>query len=134
MRFKNKIVLITGSASGIGKAIAIRFAEEGAKLIINSKNNVTGGQEVVDHIESLGQHAVYVQADDSDPVSVKELFTQIRHKFGRLDVLVNNAGTTVSMPFLETTKEHWMEAFNTNLITAVVLYRSSNINARGGSG
>ena len=120
MRFENKVVLITGSASGIGKATAIRFAEEGAKLIINSKNNVTGGQEVVDHIESLGRQAVYVQADVSDPVSAKGLFAQIRDKFGRLDVLVNNAGSTVIMPFLETTKEHWMEAFNTNLITAVL--------------
>lgn len=120
MQFENKVVLITGSASGIGKAVALRFAEEGAQLIINSKNNTVGGQEVVEHIQSIGGDAIYIQADVSDPISVQALFSQIKERFGQLDVLINNAGSTIGLPFLETTKAHWMEALNTNLMTAVL--------------
>lgn len=120
MRFKDKVVLITGSSSGIGRATAIRFAEEGAHLIINSRANITGGEEVVNEIRSLGQEATYIQADVSVPAQVKHLFARLSEEFDQLDVLVNNAGSTVGMPFLESTKDHWLESMNGNLTTAVL--------------
>lgn len=120
MRFADKVVLITGSSSGIGKATALRFAEEGAKLVVNSRKNIDGGQQVVEEIKALGQEAIYVQADVSEPDQVDYLFKQLMENFGRLDVLMNNAGSTVGMPFLESTKDHWIESINGNLITAVL--------------
>ena len=120
MRFQDKVVLITGSSSGIGKATAFRFAEEGANLIINSRKNTSGGQQILEQIQALGRDALYIQADISDPEQVKRLFAQAMEKFNRIDVLINNAGSTVGMPFLESTKDHWLEAINGNLITAVL--------------
>lgn len=127
MEIKDTVTVITGSSAGIGRATALRFAREGAKLVINSRSNIKGGEEVVAKIRELGTEAIYVQADLSEPNQVKSLFDQTLSAFGTVDILINNAGTTIGAgPFLETTKEDWLKAFTHNVITAVLCSKEAS--------
>ncbi|MGD0750422.1 MAG: SDR family oxidoreductase [Anaerolineales bacterium] len=125
MDIKNKVAIITGSSSNIGKATALLFAKAGAKVIINSNINITGGQEVVNHIANLGGEAIFVQADVSKEQDVLRLFDRTIDKFGTVDILINNAGVTLGQPFLETTVDIWQQAFANNLISAVLCSREA---------
>jgi ketoreductase RED2 len=89
-RFEGKVVLVTGSSSGIGEATARRFADEGATVVVNSSSSVEAGEAVAASLPS----AAYVQADVSDPEASAALVQAVIDRFGRLDVLVNNAGVT----------------------------------------
>ena len=123
--FDDKIVVITGSSSGIGKATAIKFAKAGAHIVVNSRSNVSGGQEVVKEIEQLGQKAMYVQGDMSQPERVKTLFETTLKTFGTVDILINNAGVAEGRPFLETTKDYWVRAFDANFFSTVLCAREA---------
>jgi 3-oxoacyl-[acyl-carrier protein] reductase len=125
MDIKNKVAIITGSSSNIGKATALLFAQAGAKVVINSNINITGGQEVVNTIANLGGEAIFVQADVSKEQDVLRLFDRTIDKFGTVDILINNAGVTLGQPFLETTVDIWQQAFANNLISAVLCSRDA---------
>ncbi|NEO60128.1 MAG: SDR family oxidoreductase, partial [Moorea sp. SIO4G2] len=115
--------------------IAMRFAQEGAKVVINSKSSVAEGKQVVEDIKSLGHEAIYVQSDLSQPSQVKFLFEETVRTFGTVDILINNAGQAVGEPFLELTKEHWLAMFNNNLFNAVLCSReAAQIMLRQGHG
>ncbi len=86
-----RVILVTGSGSGIGKATALRFAESGGSVIINDINEEAGNQ-VVSEIEETGGNALFVLADISDPKQVKTIFETAKDTFGEIEVLVNNAG------------------------------------------
>lgn len=120
MKFASKAVLITGSAANIGKAIALKFAAEGANIIVNAKNNVEGGKQVRDEIIASGGKAIFVQADVSDPKQVNDLFGKAVDAFGTIDILVNNAGATMGLPFLESNKEYWVSVFDANFFSSVL--------------
>ena len=90
MRLENKVAIITGAASGIGKATALRFAEEGAKVVIDDINVESGSQLATEIIDNGGT-AIFVPADVSVPGSVEQLITETQLHFGQIDVLVNNA-------------------------------------------
>jgi len=120
MKFAGKVVIVTGSSSGIGRATALRMAGEGAALVVNSKTNVSGGEEVAHTIRERGRSAIHVQADLADPDQVARLFDKTLEAFGTVDVLINNAGHTTTAPFLESTKGHWQQAFDDNLFSAVL--------------
>ena len=90
MRLENKVAIITGAASGIGKATALRFAEEGAKVGVDDINVESGSQLATEIIDNGGT-AIFVPADVSVPGSVEQLITETQLHFGRIDVLVNNA-------------------------------------------
>ncbi len=115
MKLKNKIVLITGSSRGIGKATALLFAKEGAKVVINSRNSEEEGKKVVEEIKRIGQEAIYVKADISQPQEVRRLFKETLSKFKTLDILVNNAGIVRPKPFLESTVADWEKTFAVNV-------------------
>lgn len=119
MNLKNKVTIITGSSSGIGKSIAYLFAREGAYVVVNSDSNLTGGQEVVTQINQMGGSAIYIQGDMAVEANVIELFRQTLDKFETVDILINNAGKTIGQPFVEATRENWERAFNDNLMSAV---------------
>lgn len=89
---KDKVSIVTGSGRGIGRAIAVRLAEEGAKVIVNAKKGLDEAQETVRLINNVGGEAVYVMADASTREGCKLLVNKAIEQFGKLDILINNAG------------------------------------------
>jgi 3-oxoacyl-[acyl-carrier protein] reductase len=120
MKLNNKVAIIIGSSANIGKATALLFAQEGAKVIVNAKTNVEGGQAVADEIKQNGSEALFVQADLAQPEGVEKLFKATIDAFGTVDILVNNAGAGHSKPFMEATKENWLDAFDDNFFNMVL--------------
>lgn len=126
MNLKDKVVLITGSSSGIGKATALTFAKEGAKIVINYKSNKKGADETVSEIKKLGSNAVSIQSDVADPAQVKKLFEATIKAFGTINILVNNAGSPIfKKPFLEITKNDLVEEFENNFFSMVYCAQES---------
>lgn len=91
MKFKDKIVLITGASSGIGRAAALAFSKEGGTIIVSDINE-KGGKKTVDQIKATGKKAVFIKTNVADFASVESLMQQIVDQFGRLDIAINNAG------------------------------------------
>jgi glucose 1-dehydrogenase len=118
LRLENKVAVITGSSLGIGSAIALAFAKEGAAVAVDYRSHPDEAKEIVDQVEASGGRATSVHADVSSPEDVKNLIRKAVEEFGRLDVMVNNAGTEEKMPFLETPLEVWNRIIAVNLTGA----------------
>ncbi|MDD5162633.1 MAG: SDR family NAD(P)-dependent oxidoreductase [Candidatus ainarchaeum sp.] len=116
MRFKDKTVLITGASRGIGKACAVLFAKEGAKIAINCDNSELEAKKVLEELKALGSDAIFVKADISNESDVKRMASEVGKKFGKIDILVNNAGIVFDIPFKEKTIEQWQKTLAVNLI------------------
>lgn len=115
MDFTGKAVIVTGSSSGIGAAIARRLSGLGAGIVVNSASSVQAGQRVVAELAD----AVYVQGDVGDPATAAALISAAEQRWGRLDGLVNNAGVTIDVPMPDigaVTVEHWDTVLRTNVI------------------
>jgi len=104
MILEGKVAIITGAASGIGRATAILFAKEGAKVAVADINE-TGGMETVKLIQKEGKEAIFVHTDVSKASDVKSMVQKTVDSFGRIDILVNNAGVVLVKPLKETTEE-----------------------------
>jgi NAD(P)-dependent dehydrogenase (short-subunit alcohol dehydrogenase family) len=115
MRMQDKVALVTGSSVGIGEAIAKRFAKEGASVAINYKSNDDGAARVVKEITEGGGVAQPFKADVSKVPEIERLIKTVIDEFGRIDVLVNNAGVFRTVPIMETTEEIWDEQLDLNL-------------------
>ena len=115
MRLTNKIALVTGSSQGIGRAIAERFAQEGADVIINYNRTPGGAEEALRNVEASGRRGLIVQADLSHAAEARKLVATAIEHFGRLDILVNNAGIETHAPFWEVTEEDYDRVLNVNL-------------------
>ena len=115
MRMQDKVALVTGSSVGIGEAIAKRFAKEGAKVAINYKSNDEGANRVVAEIADAGGTAKPFKADVSKVPEIERLIQAVIDEYGRIDVLVNNAGVFRTVPIMETTEEIWDEQLDLNL-------------------
>jgi glucose 1-dehydrogenase len=115
MRLKDKIILVTGASKGIGRALAIGVAREGADVLVNYNSDKEGARSVAREIEALGRKSEIVQANIADVAQIRHLFARARDRFGRLDVLINNAGITGWTSLFEVTEEKWDEVINTNL-------------------
>ncbi len=116
MRFKDKIVIVTGSSRGIGRATAIAFAREGANVVVNYVKNKKASDEVVAEIKILGRDAISVQADVASEDDVKRMVKEAVQHFGAIDVLVNNAGIVWDIPIFTKTVEQWERTIRVNLI------------------
>src|SRR5499426_628808 len=115
MRLRDKIALVTGSSQGIGRAIAVRFAQEGADVVINYNRTAAGAEEALAEVEATGRRGLIVQADLGNVEDIRRLIKQgVRH-FGRLDILVNNAGLETHAPFWEVSEEDYDKVLNVNL-------------------
>ena len=114
-QFENKVVLITGGTSGIGRATAIAFAREGAKVVISGRRKAEGA-ETVALVEKAGGKGLFVQSDVSDEAQVKSLVQTVVDQFGRLDIAFNNAGIEgTPAPLIEATTEHYSRLFDINV-------------------
>jgi NAD(P)-dependent dehydrogenase (short-subunit alcohol dehydrogenase family) len=113
--FTEKVVLITGGSSGIGKATALAFAQKGAKVAIGSRRT-TESSEIVDKIQANGGEAIFIQTDIKKAADVENLVNQTVNTFGRLDFAFNNAGIEgMIAPGAEQTEESWDNVIDTNL-------------------
>lgn len=115
LNFDNKVVLVTGSGSGLGRGIALRFAEAGAAVIVHYRSSEAGALEVVAQIEAAGGRAAVVQADVCERADVEALVAAAVNTFGRLDVLVNNAGIYPLASVLDMSDEEWDAVIDANL-------------------
>src|SRR5215469_7725751 len=113
-RFEEKVVLITGATSGIGRAAAIAFAAEGGKVAFCGRRENLGHQ-VEGEIKVQGGEATYIRADVRDESSVKAFIDQSVQQYGRLDIAFNNAGITLEKPLHEYTSADWDDILTTNL-------------------
>jgi len=116
MKLKNKIALITGASRGIGRATALLFAKEGAKVAVNYFSSEKEAKSVVEEIEKIGSEAIAIKCDVSKEEQVKSMVDQVLKKFGSIDILVNNAGIVFDVPFLERTVEQWKKTLDVNLL------------------
>ncbi len=120
MRLKDKTALVTGASRGIGRAIALAFAREGAAVAVNYRANEEAARQTRIMVEELGATALLAQADVTDPAQVNAMFDACLAEFGRLDILVNNASAEVRKPFVEMTPEDWRLVMDSTL-TSVFL-------------
>jgi len=114
-KLKDKVALVTGASRGIGAAIAKRLAAEGANVAITYAKDAKAAADVVTAIEGTGRKAFAVQADAADADAVRSAVEQTAKTFGRIDVLVNNAGTLIPKPFEESTLEDIDRMFDINV-------------------
>jgi 3-oxoacyl-[acyl-carrier protein] reductase len=127
--FENKLALITGSSRGIGAAIAVRLAAEGAHVIVNYAASSGRAKQVVAEITTAGGHAEAVQADLSTVEGTKALVDSVAKVFGgkfggRVDILVNNAGTVEFGPFLESSDNAYDKHYNLNVRSLIALTKA----------
>jgi enoyl-[acyl-carrier protein] reductase III len=111
MRFAGKVALVTGSSRGIGRAIALRLAGEGADVVVHYRRQTVAAQETAAAIAALGQRALVVQAELGEAPAVRRMFAQVHETFGVLDIFVANAAATAFKPLLEQQAHHLDRTF-----------------------
>lgn len=115
MDFDGKTVLITGGGRGIGRTLARDFAARGASVVVNYAASADGADKTVHDIETAGGRAIAAQADIADVAAVNAMFDAARDAFGRVEILVNNAGINIDKPFLELSETDWDRVMDVNL-------------------
>jgi NAD(P)-dependent dehydrogenase (short-subunit alcohol dehydrogenase family) len=117
----DRVAIVTGGSTGIGRAIARRLGVEGCAVVVNSKSDTRGGAQTVSEIETGGGVAIYVQADVATQVGASTVLAAAAERFGRTDILVNNAGATRSASIGDWTEEHWRDMLDTNLLSTALM-------------
>ncbi len=121
-RLQNKVAIVTGGGRGIGRGIALGFGDAGAKVVVAARREETL-KEVVAELEARGTEGLAVSTDVNDPEALDRLVAQTMDRFGRIDVLINNAGGTPPLIALQTSDEVFDQAFHFNVTTAFSLSR-----------
>jgi 3-oxoacyl-[acyl-carrier protein] reductase len=125
MRFEGKVALVTGASRGIGRAIAVRLAAEGAHVVVNYHANAAAAERVAEEVRASGPQAAVVQADVANPAEVDRLIHTALDSFKRIDVLVNNAGITRDTLIMRMSEEDWDSVLDTNLKSAFLVTRAA---------
>ncbi|HET7495034.1 MAG TPA: 3-oxoacyl-[acyl-carrier-protein] reductase [Candidatus Limnocylindrales bacterium] len=130
-----KAALVTGGSRGIGKAIGLRLARQGADVAFTFKGNAQAARDTAAEIEAIGRRALPIQADASDPESAETVVKSVLEAFGKVDILVNNAGVTRDDLIMRMSAEAWREVLETNLFGAFWMIKAVTrpmLKARGG--
>src|SRR5438874_13265740 len=114
-KLSGKVAVVTGASKGIGAAIAIHLAAQGAAVVVNYSTSKEGADRVVGEIVGNGGRAIAVQGSVAKGADVERLFSEAEKVFGRLDILVNNAGVYDFAPLQEITEQHFHKHFDTNV-------------------
>ncbi|MGQ9851219.1 MAG: SDR family NAD(P)-dependent oxidoreductase [Aggregatilineaceae bacterium] len=117
-RFQDKVVIVTGGSRGIGLAIVQRFADEGAQVVIAARDQ-TRGQQVAQALRQQGAPVDFIGVDVAQRDQAEALIAQVIERFGRLDVLVNNAGAHEKAPFADESEDLWQRMFRINVLGTV---------------
>jgi len=114
MKLNDKVAIITGAAEGIGKATAIEFVKEGAKVVV-ADINLELAEKTAEELKRLGGEAIAVKVDVTNPDDVNAMVSKTLERFGRIDILFNNAGISIQKSLLEMTLEDWRRVIDVNL-------------------
>ncbi|OCA89657.1 3-oxoacyl-[acyl-carrier-protein] reductase [Pradoshia sp. D12] len=114
-KLDGKIALVTGASRGIGRAIAIALAKEGASVAVNYAGNSEKAENVVKEITEIGREAISIQGDVTNAESVTDMVKIVTEKFGKIDILINNAGITRDNLLIRMKEDDWDSVINTNL-------------------
>jgi len=134
-KLAGKVAVVTGASKGIGAAIARHLAAEGASVIVNYASSKAGADKIVSEITGAGGKAVAVQGDVAKKADIEKLFTETSKAFGKVDVLVNNAGIYEFAPLEHITEEHFHKQFNLNVLGLLLTTQEAlkHLNPAGGS-
>jgi 3-oxoacyl-[acyl-carrier protein] reductase len=124
-RLNKKVAVVTGASKGIGAAIAKGLAAEGAAVVVNYASSESDAEKVVAEIQAKGGKAIAVQGDVAKAADVERLFAETKKAFGKLDVLVNNAGVYEFVPLEQITEKHFHKLFDTNVLGPILATREA---------
>ena len=119
-KLTGKVAVVTGASKGIGAAIAKHLAEEGANVVVNYSSSKEGAEKVVKEIASKGGKAIAIHANMSDQKEIQRLFSETKQAFGKLDILINNAGIYEFEPIDKITPEHFHKLFDLNVLGLLI--------------
>lgn len=125
MRLENKVALITGASSGIGKGIVMEFVRQGAKVVINHYPNDKEAASAAEMVKNLGKNTVAFPADVSKRDQVEQMFANAVAHFGRVDIVVSNAGIEKQIPFQDITDDDWNNIMSVNLYGSFVVSQTA---------
>lgn len=136
MKLDGKVALVTGGGAGIGRAIALRFAQEGAKVMVNDINRASyaSGETTVKMIKDAGGEATFILADVSKATDAEKMVKATVQAYGKLDILVNNAGIWLGKPLTEISEQEWDRLMSINMkgVFLCSKYAIPEMTARGG--
>jgi 3-oxoacyl-[acyl-carrier protein] reductase len=132
MSLSNRVALITGGSRGIGRGIAVRLAQDGARVAIAYRKNKAAAQQTLRQMQSLGADCVAVETDISDAGRADQLVRTVVDRFGRLDIVVNNVGDFRWGTLSESSLEDWQSVFSSNLMTVLYISRAALPHMRKG--
>lgn len=132
MRFKDKVCLVTGATSGIGRAVALQMGREGGKVVVIGRDPDEGA-EVVHDFDQLPGEVLFAQADIADPVAIERVVQQALSTWGRIDVLVNNAAKMTFTPIVDLSLDEWDELMATNLRSVFLFCKYCIPHMQGGA-
>jgi 3-oxoacyl-[acyl-carrier protein] reductase len=132
MSLRNRVALVTGGSRGIGRGIATRLGQDGARVAIAYRSNKTAAQQTLRQIQAVGVECVAVETDISDPARAGQLVKTVVERFGRLDIVVNNVGDFRWGTVSESSLEDWQGIISSNLLTALYVCRAALPHMRKG--
>jgi len=132
MSLRNRVALVTGGSRGIGRGIAVRLAQDGARVAIAYRSNKAAAQQTLLQIQSSGLDCVAVETDITEPPRAEQLVRTVVERFGRVDVVVNNVGDFRWGTVGESSLEDWQSIFTSNLMTVLYMSRAALPHMRRG--
>ncbi|HEU5247069.1 MAG TPA: glucose 1-dehydrogenase [Candidatus Udaeobacter sp.] len=134
-KLKGKVAVVTGASKGIGAGIAKEFAAQGASIVVNYASAKQDADRVVDEISKHGGKAIAIQGNVSNKAEVERLFAEAEKAFGKIDILINNAGVYEFTPLEEVTEQQFNKMFDTNVLGMLLVTQEAlkHFNANGGS-